>query len=478
MFSPTTHDRVVDQDAEHHDEREGRDSVDRDLEGGDRPERAEQGDRYAERHPEGEARPQEHGDEGDHEQEPCAAVPEQRVEPVAQDLGRVPPDRERYPLGQAGLRLGDVGLHLVGEVDHVLLADAEYAHHHRGVTVEAGALVRVLEAVPHHRDVGERDAGPVRAGEHDDLVELAPPVGLSLGAEQDLAPLRLDRPTRQVERGAAHGLCHLVEAETVAAEHLLRDLDRDLVGARTGELDLGDARKRRDLVAHALAELLETPLVHGARDRDVRDRAADGHLRDDRLLGLLGERVEGVDPVLDVVERLADVGSREKLDDHVAAALRGRRADLVDALDPLELLLDADADALLDLFGGGAAVLDRDRDHVDLDVGHRLLGDPRHRDDATDHEHRHHQVRGDVVLCEPRDGALHERTSSTPRVSIPLSFSSTTRTRIPSTTVSRGETQTRSPDERPERTTTSLRVERSGSMVLKRRRLSASTIHT
>ena len=62
----------------------------------------------------------------------------------------------------------------------------------------------------------------------------------------------------------------------MAAQRLLGDLDRDLVVARVGEVDLGDTRQRRDVVADALAEDLERALVDVAGERDLERVAPDG----------------------------------------------------------------------------------------------------------------------------------------------------------------------------------------------------------
>ena len=56
-----------------------------------------------------------------------------------------------------------------------------------------------------------------------------------------------------------------------------------------------------------------------------------------------------------------------------------RSVILLDPVDALDLLLDPDADALLDLLRSGAEVLDGDADHFDVDVGEGLL---RELDDA------------------------------------------------------------------------------------------------
>ena len=130
----------------------------------------------------------------------------------------------------------------------------------------------------------------------------SPRVCLPEAAEQDLAALRPDRAARHVERARTDRRGDLVEGESVLAQPHLVDLDRDLVGARGAELDLGDAVDRAELVTDALAELLEHVLLGLACDDDGEHLLVEGELLHDRLFGVLRERVDRIDLVLDVAE--------------------------------------------------------------------------------------------------------------------------------------------------------------------------------
>ena len=67
-------------------------------------------------------------------------------------------------------------------------------------------------------------------------------------------------------------------------------------------------------------------------------------LADDRPFRLDGERGDGVDLVLDLVDDPAGVGTELELDHDQGAALGRRRLDLLDAVDALDGLLDAEYD--------------------------------------------------------------------------------------------------------------------------------------
>ena len=107
---------------------------------------------------------------------------------------------------------------------------------------------------------------------------------------------------------------------------------------------------RRQLVGHPLGDLFQRERVHVAGHRDVDNLQPVRQPADDRLLGLERERGDGVD------------GPEVELDRHRAHPLVRRRADLLDAVDALDRLLDADGHRRLDLLGGGAEIQDLDAD--------------------------------------------------------------------------------------------------------------------
>jgi hypothetical protein len=253
-------DRVVDEQPQHRDEGEERDQIDGDAEHWEQPEGAEEGERHPEADPECESQAQGQREHHEDEDEAAPTVADQDVEPIAERLRLVSPDREVHALRHALAGSRDVLAHRAHELEDALLPHPIDLDQHRGLAIEVGEPIVVLESVHYARHIAQQESRTVGAGQHDDALELLAPVRLPLGAQQHFAAARLDRASRQIERAAAHGLDHLIEGETVAAQRLLGNLDRDLVVARAAHLHLGDTGQRGDLVARSLAEHLERPL--------------------------------------------------------------------------------------------------------------------------------------------------------------------------------------------------------------------------
>ncbi len=84
-------------------------------------------------------------------------------------------------------------MHLRGELERVLVTHAEDLEHHRGVAVEVGRPIVVLEAVDDLGDVAQQDPRSAGLGADDELLELRTAVGLAVGAQEDLSTARFDR---------------------------------------------------------------------------------------------------------------------------------------------------------------------------------------------------------------------------------------------------------------------------------------------
>ena len=194
-------------------------------------------------------------------------------------------------------------------------------------------------------------------------------------SEEDLPALAPDRSAGQIERRASHGTGHVVEGQPVTPKRQLRHFDRDLVGPRTHELDLGNLWDGREIVPNPLGQRLQGELVRLTGDGHVDHLIARQHLADDRLLGFFRERIDGIDAVLDVVEHGPRVGTELDLDQHRAHALGRGGCDLLDPVDALDRLLDPDADGFFDLLRCRAQIRHFDIHHVEREFGEGLSPD-------------------------------------------------------------------------------------------------------
>jgi hypothetical protein len=272
----THDDGVVDDDAEHQQEREQRDQVDGDVEHRHQHHGAHERDRDAEPDPQGEPELQEQRQQQHHEHEALGCIREQQVDAAAQDHRLVAPGAHRDTLGQHRLAVASHPVaHGLGDLERVLVAHAEHLEEHGRFAVEPREQVVIGKPVDHDGDLAQRDTRAVLLAEHHQLLEVRSRVGLRLGADEGLARLGLDAACGQVQRGPAYRRRDLVEGEAVLLQPFLGHLDRDLVGPHPVQLHLRDAGQRRERVARALAEGLERAFVGTAADRHADDLLAD-----------------------------------------------------------------------------------------------------------------------------------------------------------------------------------------------------------
>ena len=158
-------------------------------------------------------------------------------------------------------------------------------------------------------------------------------------------------------------------------------------------------------VAGALRELVELHGVLIRGDDQAHHRASGIEERHRGLLGLLGQRGDPVDLVLDVGEDPVAVGAEQQLRADGAHALGGGRIDPLDAVDPTDGLLHREHDALLDLGGARPRVGHGDLHDVEGELGEDLLLDLHEPEGAAHEQYDHQQVGGDRVPRHPREGA-------------------------------------------------------------------------
>ena len=187
-------DGVIDKDAQYDDESDDGQSRDREVEEGKHEQRAREGDRHACRDPHGEAEAQEEREHDEDEQHARSPVAHQHVEPNDQLEGVVVEDRDGDALRQARSKRTDPVFDRRGRDQDVLFTDQLDLDHDARLAVEMAAELRVLESVDHRCDLAEAYEGPVGSGQDHDALEVGGLVGLSLGAEEDLASPCLDGP--------------------------------------------------------------------------------------------------------------------------------------------------------------------------------------------------------------------------------------------------------------------------------------------
>ena len=297
---------------------------------------------------------------------------------------------------------------MFGDFDHALVAGAVHREPHGRLTIEASELIGLREAVDNLRDVSQENPGSVGTRPQHQALVVVTAIGLPYRSQQDLAAFALHRATGQVERRAPHSLGHLIEGQSMPSEHALGHFNGDLVRAGVGHLNLCDLWNGCQIVSHAFSEQLECQLVCVPGHRQIDYLAATRQFSNNRLLRLIGKRVDRVDVALDLVNDPARISAKLEFDLHRAAALGRRGGHLLYAVDTLNGLLDPDRDRLLHFLWSRAKVVDLDRDHVEVELGHHLQLDRRDRQRAPGEDDEHHQVGCDSVSSEPVDGAIHD----------------------------------------------------------------------
>ena len=87
--------------------------------------------------------------------------------------------------------------------------------------VEPGLQQDFLETVVDPGDIGYADDAAVRVGLDDDLLELRAPVGLALGADENVASLGADVTGGDIQRTALHGLGDIRQGQVELAQPVL-----------------------------------------------------------------------------------------------------------------------------------------------------------------------------------------------------------------------------------------------------------------
>ena len=376
------HDRVVHERADHEDEAEHREHVQREPERVEDGERAEERDRNGERGDQRgadvlqeEVRDQHHEGEGDAEREV------RLLQEHARERGRVVRQHAHHAGRHALDPLVDFVLHALGGLDGVRLGRLVDAERHRRVFVEAGADRVALAAELHARDVlHEHLRAGVGVRAHDDVLELLlrleAPLDVQLEAQVLVRVLAAHGAGGGLDVLALDRALDLGDGDVEAREldRVEPDAHRVRAPARLHERHAVHARDAvRHLLLHEVREVHEVHLAPVGHEH-VHDHAVLGALtHDDAVLRDLARelRLRALHGVLHVHER--DVGGRAGAEDHVAvveALVVAVRLVVPHVVHAVDLVLDHGAHALVQHLGARARVArgDGDRDGRDVRV--------------------------------------------------------------------------------------------------------------
>ena len=309
----------------------------------------------------------------------------------------------------------ELRLHPVDHLDGVragLLADDELD----GVlAVQARERARLDHAVLRVAEV----AHPERAVAHvrdDQVVEVRDGLDASHRPDHELAPGLIEAPARQLQVLALDRFAHLADRETLRREaiRIHRDVDGALLPAEHD--DLSDTGERLDVLLHLPArELGHLAQVPAARERDAHHRnRVHVELVDHRRVRTDGQlRQDGRHLVAHVLRRGVARLLEHELHDDGRQALLGNAAELVDAVDRVDRLLEDLRDAGLHLLDARALQRGGDRDDREVDVRKEVepeatVGEEAEHDQRHDQHGREHRA-ADEDVGEAHAGLVRRR---------------------------------------------------------------------
>ena len=179
-----------------------------------------------------------------------------------------------------------------------------------------------------------------------------------------------------------------------------------------------------------LANCFEGFFICRSRDGNVDDLSAVGDFSNDGFFRFHWKRGDGIYAGFDIVEQFAHISTRLEFDVDNTPVLRCRGGDALNAVETYHGFFDAYADGFFDFFGSSPQI-----DHGDIDYVTRKLWEDFHANagyekNTTSQDQYHQQIGCHAVSGKPFNGIFH----FIPPVR-------TVRTRMPSTTVSSGDTQ-------------------------------------
>ena len=160
MYSFSSDNGVIHQNAQHENEAVQREEVYCHSKVGHHREGAHESDRHAEAYPKRHARAQEQSEQHDDAADADERRVVERDEPFLDDVRAVVPDIDAHALGQLRHELGEVILYRVLNLQCVLVARARHVHYRAALTVEAHHHTVFLKCIG---DICNLAEGKVRA---------------------------------------------------------------------------------------------------------------------------------------------------------------------------------------------------------------------------------------------------------------------------------------------------------------------------
>ena len=306
------------------------------------------------------------------------------------ELGQI----AHHPDFVAGRREGrDLGQAFPDGVDDLdgigarLTADGQ---HDAGLAVEVRRGLRFGHPVFDRRDVAQQHLMAVALAD-DDVAESLDRLHAPARPQGHRRGALFDAPAGNL------GVLGLNRARDVGDRQVLRpqpvgvDEDVDLAGPAAHDDDLADAADAFELTAERLVRVLgDVADRRVGRDRERHHRRRVGiELLDHRLFDRAWqEREHAVDAVAHLLRRHVAVLLEQERDDDLRDALGGVRAQLVDAADRVDGLLDLVADLGFDLLRRGARQPGRDHDGGEVDLREAVEPKLREGEGADDGQRR------------------------------------------------------------------------------------------
>ena len=260
------------------------------------------------------------------------------------------------------------------------------------------------------------DLGPVLARDDLDLADLLGRSGKTQASDLLVGAGR-DDAGGLVGRARADPRRDIAEREVELAQAPLADLDPDLLAPAAEQVDLVDPSGKQAL-PDVLGVGTQRRLGERAGDDDVAYALVEVEAVDDRLLGVLRQRLDPIHGVLDIGQRRIEIRPRFELHDDRADAFHGLREDALDPVEEADLRLDGRDDVGIHVLGAGAGPGHADRDPIDVEGGEELRVHAREPERAEQNHQHHHQIGGRTVAREQRDqtatGLAHRTSTLTP----------------------------------------------------------------